>query len=203
MHKSKLILLDFDGTLTTKDTLFAFIKYYHGWRKFLLGILVLSPLLILLKFKILSRHRTKEFVLTWFFKNESITKFDKKCSTFSQTIVPMLIRNGVSDFIKSNTKCAEICIVSASVENWIIPWATAQKIVCIGTKLEVINGKITGKIEGKNCNGIEKVNRVKKYYDTSLFHSIIAYGDTSGDLEMLKMATESHFRYFHALSDQK
>ena len=47
----KVYAFDFDGTLTTKDTLIEFIRFARGNTTFLLGFLLFSPLLVLMKLK--------------------------------------------------------------------------------------------------------------------------------------------------------
>ena len=50
---------------------------------------------------------------------------------------------------------------------------------------------------GNNCNGGEKVHRIKEAIQGKKFDKTIAFGDTSGDKEMLEWANESHFEFFH------
>ena len=49
----RLYVFDFDGTLTTADTLLVFIRYACGTWRFFWGFLVHSPLLVLMKKKVL------------------------------------------------------------------------------------------------------------------------------------------------------
>jgi phosphoserine phosphatase len=59
----------------------------------------------------------------------------------------------------------KVVIVSAFIECWLKKWC--DKINLITTRLEIQEGKITGKFATKNCYGIEKVNRIKERYDLS------------------------------------
>ena len=45
----KLFVFDFDGTLTNADTLLEFIRFACGRKRMLLGFLLYSPLLVLMK----------------------------------------------------------------------------------------------------------------------------------------------------------
>ena len=45
MDKREIVVFDFDGTLTTKDTLLEFIKFSHGKFSFYMGLLLNSPML--------------------------------------------------------------------------------------------------------------------------------------------------------------
>jgi len=196
----KIVLFDFDGTLTKRDSLFAFIEHARGKTTFWIGLFILLPWLVLHKLGILSSQKTKERVLTYFFKGMKITAFDKLCASFAIKIDHLIRPQAIKKIKYYNQQNTRLVIVSASIENWIKPWATQQNLTVIATKLEVIDEKITGRIYGKNCNGIEKVNRIKNDIDLAHFDTIIAYGDTPGDLPMLKLATEKYYKPFRSLT---
>lgn len=195
-RERRLVLFDFDGTLTTKDTLLEFIKFYHGAFKFYLGLVVLSPVLVAMVLKLIKNWRAKELVLAWYFKGTDVDLFNEKCATFSATIVPSLIRPRGIEALKKYQQEGDVTIVSASPENWVAPWCLSHNVPCIATRLEVQNNKLTGKISGKNCYGPEKVCRIKERYDLTGYDLIIAYGDSSGDSEMLALASEPYYRAF-------
>ena len=66
----------------------------------------------------------------------------------------------------------------------------------LGTKLMTRNGKITGKIDGKNCHGSEKVCRIEERYNLSDYTDIYCYGDTRGDKPMLELGTIKFYKPF-------
>jgi phosphatidylglycerophosphatase C len=195
--KKKLALFDFDGTITTKDTFLEFIRYYHGDLKFVFGFAMLSPVMGLLILKVMPNWRAKQFVISWFFGGETLEQFNKKCIDFTNDVVPSLIRPKALDAIRAHQQSNdEIVVISASAENWVAPWCKQLGLNCIATKLEVVDGKLTGKILEKNCYGAEKVVRLRKQYNTSNFSSITAYGDSSGDKQMLALAQEQFYKPF-------
>ena len=63
----RIAFFDFDGTITTKDTLLEFIKFYKGKYQFYLGFLVYSPFLVAYKLKIIPNYVAKQKVLQYFF----------------------------------------------------------------------------------------------------------------------------------------
>jgi Phosphoserine phosphatase len=67
----------------------------------------------------------------------------------------------------------------------------------LATRAEFKNEIFTGNFVGNNCNGGEKVHRIKEALQGKKFDKTIAFGDTSGDKEMLEWANESHFEFFH------
>ena len=57
--------------------------------------------------------------------------------------------------------------------------------------------RVTGAFAGPNCRGEEKVRRLRAAYGDDV-RLAAAYGDTSGDTEMLAIADEPGFRVFKA-----
>ena len=196
--KTNLVLFDFDGTITRKDSFIEFIKFYKGYPSFVTGFIVLSPLLLLYKIGLIKKRKAKESVLTYFFKNEPFKKFSLKSAEFSTKIIPQLLKPIAIATLKDHiSKGDRVIIISASFENWLSGWCELMNLELIGTKIEVSNGLVTGKIEGRNCYGIEKVIRLKQYLDIGQFSEIFAYGDSNGDKAMLELANHRFYRYFN------
>ena len=192
-----IAFFDFDGTITSKDTLFEFIKFTHGKPALLKGLIVTSPWLVGLKTGIISAAVAKEKVLSHFYKGIELEIFEEKCRQFSNTVLPSLVRkDAYAEIQQHRNKGTEVVVVSASAENWIGYWCRKENIRYIGTKLCVDGNKLTGTIEGFNCNGAEKVSRIKAMFDPADYDEIYAYGDSKGDREMLELATHPYFRYF-------
>lgn len=195
--ETELVLFDLDGTLTKKDTLIEVIRFIHGEYRLYIGAIVLSPFLILYIFRIISSSKMKEKVITHFFGGMSIDAFQQKCNRFAEIRLPTLLRrNAISHLNKAKENGAKIIIVSASVENWISHWCESNDLVCIATRLEIKNGRLTGKLVGKNCNGTEKVTRIKQAVNLSDYKTILGYGNSKGDLPMLKLATQVYYKAF-------
>jgi HAD superfamily hydrolase (TIGR01490 family) len=198
-HTKKLVLLDFDGTITTKDTLIEFVHFYRGRKKYLLGMLRLAPILALYAVKLIPNWKAKQFFLSRYFKGENISDFNSRCLDFSGKVLPSLIRPGAMKTIEDyRNEGATIAVVSASAENWVKPWCDRYGILCLGTILEVKQGIITGKISGRNCYGDEKACRIKGRFNLADYDQIIAYGDSAGDKEMLALAHEKYYKPFRA-----
>jgi phosphoserine phosphatase len=62
--------------------------------------------------------------------------------------------------------------------------------------LEFVEGKFSGRFATPNCNGQEKVNRIKEYLNPEDYNPIFAYGNSSGDKPMLDMADHGFYRHF-------
>ena len=196
--KGTLAVFDFDGTLTTKDTLFDFIEFYHGKIKLIAGLFMISPVLLSYKLGVVSNERAKERMLSYFFKGESEDVFREKCKAYALRVNQLLENKAIEKLKWHQTEGHLVLIDSASVEDWIRPWATSMRIdTVIGTCLEIKNGIITGKLASRNCYGQEKVNRLLELYPDKDQYEIYAYGDSEGDQELLAIATHSYYRCFN------
>jgi phosphatidylglycerophosphatase C len=192
-----IAFFDFDGTVTSKDSLLEIIKFVKGRRAFYFGMLFCMNYLILLKLRLLSNQLAKEKVLQYFFGGMTVAEFERACACFAEKRLPHILRpKALEEIERLQKKSCRVIVVSASPENWIRPWAKKANVELIASRLETINGRITGKIDGKNCCGGEKVRRIFEQYDLSEFADVYAYGDTKADLEMLALATYSYFKPF-------
>lgn len=190
----QLYAFDFDGTLTTKDSLLAFIRYAKGTHGFLLGFLRHAHLLVLMKLGLYPNWKAKERVFSYFFKGMPVEVFDTLCRQFAADNRELLRPEGVKTLQQAQAKGAEVLIVSASIDNWVQPFFPSVKVV--GTQVEVKNGHLSGQFLTKNCYGQEKVNRILALYPDRNEYRLIAYGDSRGDKELLAFADEGHYKPF-------
>ena len=195
--KTRIAFFDFDGTITTQDTFLELIKFYKGNFKFYLGFAINAAFILAWKVGLISNQSAKEKVLTYFFKGTTQPVFQEQCNEFARLCLPRLIRpKGLHEIRQLKDAGTTVVIVSASAENWLTAWCTENNLELLATKLVIRNGLLTGKIEGLNCHGSEKVNRIKAAFDLSLYDEVYCYGDTKGDKPMLELATFSFYKPF-------
>ncbi len=195
--KKTIAFFDFDGTITTKDTLLEITRFVKGDFSFILGFSLLSPWLIAMKLKLVSNTKTKERFLRYFFGGMPVAEFKKNCERFANEKIPALIRPKAMEEIQKHLRNgSEVVIVSASPENYISLWCAQHNISCIATRLETIDGLVTGKLQGKNCHGDEKVRRIHHDFNLPDYEEVYAYGDSSGDEPMLALANFSFYKPF-------
>ena len=197
MNKRNIALFDFDGTITTDDSLLKFIRFVVGDRRFLLGLVVLSPMLVLYKLKLIPNYKAKQYMLSWFFKGISKDTFLKVANEYSLVHIDKIVRPKAIEKINwHKNQGHKVVVVSASIEFWLRPWCEKNGLELIATKLEIKDDIVTGKLLTKNCYGIEKVNRIKELYNLEKYDYIYAYGDSSGDKQMLELAHEKFYKPF-------
>ena len=186
----KVFAFDFDGTLTTRDTLIAFIRYACGTPRFLLGFLLHAPLLVLMKLRLYSNGKAKQRLFSWFFRGMPLEAFDALCQSFASTHRHLLRPETVCLLQQALSEGSEVLIVSASIDNWVQPFFPT--VTVLGTQIEVIDGRLTGRFLTPNCYGQEKVRRILALYPDRSAYRLTAYGDSRGDRELLAFADEAH-----------
>lgn len=211
--KKKLYCFDFDGTLTTSDTLLEFIRYAKGTGRFLLVFLMYSPLLVLMKLHLFPNWKAKQLIFAHLFAGMRIEKFDALCRDFAEEYQHLLRPKGVTLVHEALVAGAQVFIVSASIDNWVRPFFKVRGldgVRVLGTQIEVIDGRLTGKFKSNNCYGEEKVHRICEALSAPTSTSspasaapfvrsqyeIEAFGDSRGDKEMLAFADKGHYKPF-------
>lgn len=198
--KQKLILTDFDGTLTRSDTFPQFLRYAAGPLRFycLLPAAAFFALLCLLG--IFSRQTAKEHIFSLYFKGCEQKKLEQLGRDFSQYILAnskKIFWPGALDMIaRARAAGTRVVVVSASADIWIAPFAASVGAECLATRWQFRDGRFVGRIDGRNCRREEKISRIRQLIPDFESYCIDAYGDTSGDTEMLAAADTPHFKPF-------
>ena len=192
-----LALFDFDGTITTKDSLLEFIKFSSGKLKFYLVMGLFTPVIMYYVFVKKDGEIAKRKVLSFLFKGKTKQDLDALGEVFAEKILPNIVHQSAIEEIEVHKKRKDrVIVISASLENWLKPWTDSMKLELICTTLEYNDGKFTGRFASLNCNGQEKVNRIKSYLDISEYAPIFAYGNSSGDKPMLNLADHGFYKHF-------
>lgn len=192
-----LSLFDFDGTITTGDSLIKFIRFVVGDIKFIWGMTLLSPMLIAFKLKLIPNNKAKQDLLSHFFKGMSEGQFLQVAQEYSLKHIETILRPKAMERINWHKEQGhKIVVVSASIECWLKPWCDQNGLELIATRLEFKDGIVTGRMLTKNCYGLEKASRVNEAYNLNEFDYTYAYGDSRGDKELLALADESFYKPF-------
>lgn len=195
----KVAVFDFDGTITRKDTLLEFIKFAKGNVAFYKGILKNIFILIAFKLKLYPNWKAKQKIFTYFFKGITLEEFDRLCEDFfierhNELLYASALKQ-IQEYVKDHVN---VIIVSASIENWVIPFGRYLKVdSVIGTRIETdSHGILTGRFLTANCYGEEKVKRLQEKLTERSACYLIAYGDSKGDRELLEYADKGYYKYF-------
>ena len=195
----KIYAFDFDGTLTTKDTLLEFIRFAKGSGQMFRGFLLFSPLLLLMKLHLFPNWKAKQKIFSYFFKGMNIDDFNALCTHFAEQNKHLLRPAGIEKVRQAiEEEQATVLIISASIDNWVRPFFDEidKKIQVLGTQIETNGGRLTGQFTTKNCYGQEKVNRLTALYPHREAYELIAFGDSRGDKELLDFADKGFYKPF-------
>ena len=162
-----------------------------------MGMILLSPVLVAYKLKLVPNDRAKQMLLSYFFKGMREAEFKNIAKSFSLKHIDSMLRPGALDQIRWHQSHGHrVIIVSASLECWLKPWCDRNGLDLIATRMDFVGGLVTGRLLTKNCHGKEKVSRIRKAVDLGECREIYAYGDSRGDKEMLAIASKAYYRPF-------
>lgn len=166
-HTSRPLLgiFDFDGTLIKGDSFIRFGIYSVGLTRFILAIIKSSLWILRWKSGMISSSIAKEKLFLSLYKGMPYGHFIKKGEEFADTINENLKEDVFEAMAKMIEDGGLVIIATASMEEWIKPWADRNNVsTVIGTKVQVDgNSRLTGKFSTPNCRGQEKVRRIVEY----------------------------------------
>lgn len=181
---------DFDGTITKKDTLFDFIKFHAGSKNLCKGLIFLSPILVMYKLGFIRNDIAKQKLFAYFFQNKSVEVFNKVSEDYINRIQEITRSETINKIRWHQSQNHTVVIISASISNWIKPWAKTMDIeTVLATEIATtIDDLIVGTFKNANCYGQEKVNRLLAEFPNRAEYILYAYGDSDGDKELLALA---------------
>lgn len=189
----KLAVFDFDGTLTRRDTLLLFARHVLGRKCTCMAILRTLPQILAWKMGLITNSKAKEKLFGHLFGGMSYSEFKAGGESFAAVICRNERKTGIKALEEAAARGDRIIIDSASIEDWIIPWAERKGVrEVIATRPEVRDGILTGRFATPNCVGPEKVTRLREEIPDRSQVFIRAYGDSSGDARLLEYADEPH-----------
>lgn len=195
----QIVAFDFDGTITNRDTLLEFIKFAKGKTAFILAF-ASSALVVGYEVSPLSQLEDQADDFLLFFKGVNLDEFDAVCYRFfMERGENLLYQDAVKQIKQHLYRGDEIVVISASIDNWVKPFAESLGInQVLGTQLELSGtGHLTGRFATANCYGEEKVKRLLQLYPDRTQYRLVVYGDSRGDKELLAFSDESYYKQFN------
>ncbi|MFC3282758.1 HAD-IB family hydrolase [Litchfieldella rifensis] len=197
MNTTPVAFFDFDGTLTTGDTLLPFLKYVVGAPTYYTKLALLSPVLGAYATKLLRNDIAKEIVLRQYLAGYPLKELQDIGKRFSEEIVPTMLRpEGIERLAWHQAQGHDCVLVSASLDVYLKEWAECQGFTAALTSSlrQDEYGKVTGHLNAANCFGWEKCLRIQAWMDKRKPDMTYAYGDSKGDIQMLQSVNEG-WRY--------
>ena len=195
MAERRIAAFDFDGTLTRRDTLLPFLVRSCGARAVARAVSRVAPLaararLGRLEAELHHRDATKEALLRELFRGREAAWLAEQGEAYARTL-PRRFRPEVAaqaDWHRSEGH--ELVLVSASMGTYLRPFAATNGFDhVIAVELEADDhGTLTGALVGPNVRAAEKATRLRAWLDGDVPAVLWAYGNSSGDTELLAMA---------------
>jgi phosphatidylglycerophosphatase C len=192
-----IVAFDFDGTLTVRDSFSAFLKWRAGPGRWVAGCARLFPDSASYLFH-RNRGRMKAAAVREFLSGAPREQLEKEAKAFANYASATLFRpDALATWRRWQQRGARMVIVTASPDIIVAPFARGlgcDKLIASGIAFDQ-GDRAIGTLAGPNCRGPEKVRRLREVFGEDL-RLTAAYGDTSGDREMLKIADEKGYRVF-------
>lgn len=188
-----LVLLDFDGTITTKEIFTRFVLTSTHPFRLLMGGLLISPAILLYKAGLLPAPVMRPIVAKVAFAGASEARVEARAQRFVAEHIPTVVRKNMLETIAQHkAKGDRVIVVSASLSPYLKIWCKEMGIELICSELVCRNGRYTGAYLHGDCSKENKVANINRYLELSEYPHIIAYGDSEEDYAMLNLA---HTRY--------
>ena len=192
-----IVAFDFDGTLTVRDSFTQFLRWRAGASGWWAGLARMTPDLAAYAGH-RDRGRLKAASVKTFLKGTLRAQLEADAEAFAGQVWPGFMRyDAVACWNDWGRRGAYRVIVTASPEITVAPFAQRLEAdALLGTPLVFdTDERVTGAFAGPNCRGEEKVRRLRAAFGADM-KLAAAYGDTTGDTEMLAIASEAGFRRF-------
>ncbi|WP_133407137.1 HAD family hydrolase [Parashewanella tropica] len=191
-----IALFDFDGTITDKDMFTPFLKYGATKKRKTIGNIIILPFYLLFKLGLLPSYIMRPIASFVAFKFRSQKEVEALGREYAKQVIPSRVMERAKKQLEWHKESGDvIVVVSASLDVYLKPWCDANGFQLLCSELDMQKGRCTGRYIQGDCSREKKAARVKQSYQLNQFECIYAYGDTSEDKELLKLADEAYLNW--------
>lgn len=198
MTSEVVAAFDFDETLTKRDTVVPFLRRFTSTRRFAVSLLP-HTLRLLPMVARRDRDRLRALATDLVFAGRSFAEVDAEAAEYGVTIAENGLRVDIAGRLQWHLEQDHrVVIVSASYEPYVqVVGSVLGDVSVLATRFEVVDGRCTGRLHGANCRGPEKVARLDAWLGEQGLAladvTLHAYGDSTGDRELLAAADHPHW----------
>ena len=195
----RIAAFDVDGTLTTADCVVPFLRRTAATRT-LVWRLLQTPLALARAGVRRDRDALKAAAAVAAFRGAMVSDVEAHAAEFARDVFDRKLRREVVETLEAHRGAGDtVVLVSASFEVYLRPLAAllgADDVIAVRLAADA-DGVLTGALDGANCRGPEKVERLHAWLDEHAggrraVH-LTAYGDSPGDRELLADADVAHW----------
>ena len=185
---------DVDNTLTVRDCVVPFMKSVGGISR-LSKVLLTDIGETFQSVRRRDRDSLKMKFVDGVFAGKDAREVESLGIQFASKVADKWLRSDIATRMRWHQEQGHVVIlVSASLGAYLHPLGDLLEVdAVLCTELEEKDGLLTGKLVGQNCRGKEKASRVQKWCQESGIATedlVYAYGDSSGDTELLELFSE-------------
>jgi phosphatidylglycerophosphatase C len=194
----RVAAFDLDGTVTDRDCVVPFLRQVAGTWTMVVG-LAARPVHLGGALARRDRDAVKAAATRAAFRHRRVETVEPLAHRFAADVHRDWVRPRAAEQIAEHRDAGDaIVIVSASFELYVEPLGSLLGVDgVLATRLVTDAGYFTGDLDGPNCRGPEKVQRLHAWLDEH--HGgrsaveVVAYGDSPGDRELLADADVAHW----------
>ncbi|MDF3838597.1 HAD-IB family hydrolase [Cupriavidus basilensis] len=193
---SVVAAFDFDGTITTSDSLRDFVRYMVGGRGLIRGAVCAAPWLAGMLAGTCDRGTAKARFLAGAIGGMTRRELERAARRYVAQRLPALIRPEMEARLREHKRRGHrLVLVSASPAFYLKVWAESAGFdAVLATELEFRGDRFSGRLASPNCWGPEKVRRLQQWSGVGKPPVLFAYGDSRGDRELLALADHGWLR---------
>lgn len=204
-RKTKVYAFGFDGTLTRRDPLIAFIRFSRGSITLAYGVALLWPMLLLAGLRLYDRGKCRERLFHFFFHDMSTDYFDDLCDHFARSRCRIIRAKGMERIGQAVREGCQVAVVCSCPESLARPFfeqagltttGHSPQVRIVGTLTELRGCWLTGRFASPYCYGREKVSRLREVYPYRRDCRIVAFGSGRADREMMEFADDGYVEPF-------
>ncbi len=196
---------DFDGTVTHGDTFIPFLARGLGWPRLALALVLCAPWLMAFVLRLVPNHVAKQQLMLLTLKNRSTTELNDWTNRWLTHDLPSQLQGWTMARLAEHQQAGHCCVMVSASPDIYLKRVSQQlgfdALLC--TEMAVASSpegeRLTGLMKTPNCYGEQKVLRLKAWmaerFGAAAQGAVIsAYGDTPGDLPMLRLADHAFYR---------
>ena len=190
-----LAFFDFDGTLTTKDTILSLgLLLVEGKKSKVMTKVALLILLSMTKYHMITNHIFKILFCRLLLMDRDEKEVENLLMKFFEKYLPEILDPWVMESLWHHRKCGdEIYLVSSNFDFFLRSLLPRWGIKgVIATSVEIVEGRFTGRLLGMTCHGKQKLIRVLDCFDASRVREAVGYGDSCSDLYLLQYVSRGY-----------
>ena len=152
-----LVLFDFDGTITTHETMPNFLRQSVHPRRLIFGQLLLAPWVLGYKLGFVSGVRIRKKLVQFAYRGVRVETLVAAGARFANDYLPKVLRaEAMARIAWHQDQGHRVVVVSGGLDCYLAPWCETQGLALICSALQHEQGVLTGRYLGLQCVREEK-----------------------------------------------